>query len=120
MAMTSQASHHGGCHASGGWVGRDWAGWVGRASWYCLSAGVVQRGRSDVHGSAEAPRVMGVEQVREPGHAPLQVGPHRHRVGGGQGAAVGMRQQAGLQRGRTGSGWQVLLMLARAADCARV
>ena len=115
---------------------------------------LVQRGCSDVHGSAEAPRVVGVEQVREPGHAPLQVGPHR--IGWVATGAVTARRRRrpagrpdrpwraaaqprwhaqaasrlGLRRRRATAGrptarpgrieWQVLLMLAQAADRAPV
>ena len=69
-------------------------------------------------GSAEAPTVVGVEQVREPGHAPFQVGPHpmgwvRH---GRPLSACDSRPRT-ARPGRIG--WQVLLMLARAAGCAR-
>ena len=75
-----------------GWVGRGGHGWLVLP--FCWLGPMLG---ADVHGSAEAPRVVGVEQVREPGHAPLQVG-------------------RGIARpGRIG--WQVLVMLARAAEC---
>ena len=69
VAMTSQASHHGGCHGGGGWMGCDGVGWVGRASWSWLSAGVVQRCRTAVQA-----------RPRRPGHgrrAAAGTRPHR-------------------------------------------
>jgi hypothetical protein len=113
MAMTSQASHHGGCHGGGGWMGCDWVGWVGRASWSCLSAGSVQRCRSAVQGSAETPRVMGVEQLPGPGHAPLQVGPYRIGwVATGRSPLLGV---GGLPQGQVGL-WRAVASRAGRPD----
>ena len=92
--MTSQAGHHGGGHGGGGWMGCDGVGWVGRASWSWLSAGVVQRCRTAVQGSAETPRGMGVEQLQGPGHTAAPGRPRPQRVGGDRAVTAPRRRPA--------------------------